>query len=165
MKTLALLVIHLLTMLAKRLGPGGAKAIIAESVLIKHQQLIVHRSIRKTPRLTTSDRFLCGFLVLFMHPRRIRKAAIVLKPATLTKFRSALLSRNYHRLFSSRKNAKPGPKGPSDNLVRVIVEMKQRNTPVWLSPDRSANQQSIRSQHRQRRSQTCARQALSPEAL
>ena len=128
MKTLALLVIHLLTMLAKRLGPGGAKAIIAESVLIKHQQLIVRRSIRKTPRLTTSDRFLCGFLVLFMHPRRIRKAALVLKPATLTKFRSALLSRNYHRLFSSRKNAKPGPKGPSDNLVGVIVEMKQRNT-------------------------------------
>jgi hypothetical protein len=128
MKTLALLVIHLLTMLAKRLGPGGAKAIIAESVLIKHQQLIVRRSIRKTPRLTTSDRFLCGFLVLFMHPRRIRKAAIVLKPATLTKFRSALLSRNYHRLFSSRKNAKPGPKGPSDDLVRVIVEMKKRNT-------------------------------------
>jgi hypothetical protein len=63
-----------------------------------------------------------------MHPRRIRKAAIALKPATLTKFRSTLLSRNYHRLFSSRKNAKPGPKGPSDDLVRVIVEMKQRNT-------------------------------------
>ena len=84
-------------MLAKRLGPGGAKAIIAKSVLIKHQQLIVRRSIRKTPRLTTSDRFLCGFLVLFMHPRRIRKAAIVLKPATLTNFRSTLSSRNYHR--------------------------------------------------------------------
>ena len=31
-----------------------------------------------------------------MHPSRIRKAAVVLKPATLTKFRSALLSRNYH---------------------------------------------------------------------
>ena len=62
-----------------------------------------------------------------MHPRRIRKAAVVLKPATLTKFRRALQSRNYHRLFSSRKNAKPGPKGPSDDLVRVIVELKRRN--------------------------------------
>ena len=41
--------------------------------------------------------------------------------------RSALLSRNYHLLFSSRKNAKPGPKGPADDLVRVIVELKQRN--------------------------------------
>ena len=127
MKTLALLLIHVLTTLAKRAGPGGAKAIIAESVLLKQQQLIARRSVGKTPRLTTSDRFLCGFLTLFMRPGRIRKAAVVLKPATLTKFRRALLSRNYHRLFSSRKNAKPGPKGPADDLVRVIVELKQRN--------------------------------------
>ncbi len=77
--------------------------------------------------MTPSDRVLCGFLALFLRPRRIRKAAIVLKPATLAKFRRTLLSRHYHRLFSSRKNAKPGPKGPSDELVRVIVEMKRRN--------------------------------------
>jgi putative transposase len=128
MKTLTLLVIHVLTTLAKRAGPGGAKAIIAESVLLKHQQLIAHRSTGITPRLTTLDRFLCGLLTLFMRPGRIRKAAVILKPATLTKFRRALLSRNYHRLFSSQKNRKPGPKGPSDDLVRVIVELKQRNT-------------------------------------
>ena len=127
METLVLLVIHVLTTLAKRAGPGGAKTIIAESVLLKHQQLIARRAIGKTLRLSTFDRFLCGFLTLFMRPARIRKAAVVLKPATLTKFRRALLSRNYHRLFSSRKNAKPGPKGPSDDLVRVIVELKQRN--------------------------------------
>jgi len=127
MKALALLVIHFLITLAQRVGPGGANAIIAESVLIKHQQLIARRSVVKTPRLTTSDRFLCGFLVQFMHPSRIRKAAVVIEPGTLTKFRRALLSRNYHRLFSSRKNAKPGPKGPSDDLVRVIVELKRHN--------------------------------------
>ena len=94
MKPLALLVMHVLTMLVERVGPGGVKAIIAESVLIKHQQLLVHRSGGKAPRLTTLDRFLCGFLVLFMHSRRIRKAAVVLKPATLTKFRCTLVNRN-----------------------------------------------------------------------
>ena len=114
-------------MLAQRLGPGGIKAIIAESVLLKHQELIARRSVGKTPRLTTSDRFLCSFLTLFMRPGRIRKAAVILKPATLTKFRRALVCRNYQLLFSSRKKAKPGPKGPSDALVRVIVEFKQRN--------------------------------------
>lgn len=128
MKTLALLLIHVLTTLAQRVGPGGIKAIIAESVLLKHQQLIAHRSGRKTPKLTTLDRFVCGFLVLFLHPRRIQEAAIVLKPATLDKVRRALLSRNYDRLFSSRKKGKSGPKGPSDDLVQVIVEMKRRNT-------------------------------------
>jgi putative transposase len=121
MKTLALVVIHALSMAAQRVGPGGIKAIIAESVLLKHQQLIARRSVGKMLRLTISDRLLCGFLVLFMHPGRIQKVAVVLKPATLTKFRRVLLSRNYHRLSSSQKNRKPGPKGPSDNLVRVIV--------------------------------------------
>ena len=128
MKTLALLVIHVLTMAAQRVGPGGVKAIIAESVLVKPQQLIARRSVGKMLRLTTSDRFLCGFLVLFMHPGRIQKVAVVLKPAALTKFRRVLLSSNYYRLFSSLKNRKPGPKGPSDDLVRIIVELKQRNT-------------------------------------
>ena len=85
MKILALLLIHVLTTMAQRVGPGGTKAIIAESVLVKHQQLIARRSVGKAPRLTTSDRFLCGFLVLFMHPRRIQKVAVVLKPATLAK--------------------------------------------------------------------------------
>ena len=55
------------------------------------------------------------------------KAAVVFKPATLTKFHRNLLSRNYHRLFSSRTNAKPGPKGPPNDLVRVFSEMKRRN--------------------------------------
>jgi len=132
MKTLAPLLIHVLTTLAKRAGPGGAKAIIAESVLLKHQQLIARRSAGKTPRMTTSDRFLCGFLVLFMHPGRIRKAAIVLKPATLTKYRRALLSRNYHRLFSSRKNAKPGPPGRYRSIFSVTSHLSLTSG-GWLS--------------------------------
>jgi len=82
-----------------------------------------------------------------MPPGRIRKAAVVLKPATLTKFRRALLSHKYHLLFSSRKNVKPGPKGPSDDLVRVIVELKQRNAQFGCPPDRPTDQQSVRRQH------------------
>ncbi len=71
MKTMALLTIHFLTTLAKRAGPGGTKAIIAESVLLKHQQLIAHRSTGKTLRLTTSDRFLMR-LTHFIHAREAK---------------------------------------------------------------------------------------------
>lgn len=127
MRTLLVLFLDLVTCVAKLLGPGGTKALIAESLLVKHQFLIIQRSCGTKPSLTTLDRFLCGFLSLFMHPQRIRKAAVIIKPATVTKFRRALSSRNYHQLFSSRRNVKPGPKGPSDELVRLIVEMKQRN--------------------------------------
>ncbi len=35
--------------------------------------------------------------------------------------------RKYRRLFSSGGKRKPGPKGPSQRLFEVIVEMKRRN--------------------------------------
>ena len=42
--------------------------------------------------------------------------------------RPALVHRKYHRLFSSSpRPKKPGPKGPSEPLIRAIVELKSRN--------------------------------------
>jgi hypothetical protein len=40
--------IHLLTVIARLLGPGGAKAVLAENLLLKHQLLIVNRSWRES---------------------------------------------------------------------------------------------------------------------
>jgi len=42
MKNLLVLLAHLLTTLARLLGPGGAKAIVADSLLMKQQLLIVN---------------------------------------------------------------------------------------------------------------------------
>ena len=65
---------------------------------------------------------------LFLSPGRIRKVAIGLRPATLLAFHQALVRRKYRRLFSSSGcPTKPGPKGPSDALIRAIVELKSRN--------------------------------------
>jgi len=44
MKVLLLMLAHLLTTLAQLLGPGGAKAIVADSPLMKQQLLIINRS-------------------------------------------------------------------------------------------------------------------------
>jgi hypothetical protein len=43
---MVILFAHLLTPAARLLGPGGAKAIIAENLLLKQQQLVVTRSRR-----------------------------------------------------------------------------------------------------------------------
>ena len=59
---------HLLTTLAKLLGPGGAKAIVADSLLMKQQLLIINRSRRRAPNLTAIDRILLGFWSLFLNP-------------------------------------------------------------------------------------------------
>ena len=53
MKDMVILLVHLLTTVAKLLGPGGAKAIIAENLLLKQQLLVVTRSRRRAPNLST----------------------------------------------------------------------------------------------------------------
>ena len=78
MKDLLLLLAHLLTTLAKLLGRGGAKAIVADSLLMKQQLLIINRPRRRAPNLTMIDRLLLGFWSLFLSSKRIRRAADML---------------------------------------------------------------------------------------
>ncbi len=127
MRIFLVLLLHLVTSVAKLIGPVGTKALIAESLLLKHQLLIVNRTRHRAPNLTSWDRVLFGLCSLFMKPNRIRKAAAVLSSVTLLKFHEAMKGRKNRRLFSSGGKRKPGPKGPSQQLIEVIVEMKRRN--------------------------------------
>ena len=55
MKDLLILLAHLLTTVAKLLGPGGARAIVADSLLMKQQLLVINRSRRRAPNLAAND--------------------------------------------------------------------------------------------------------------
>ncbi|MFT5393722.1 MAG: putative transposase, partial [Gammaproteobacteria bacterium] len=127
MKDLLLLLAHLLSTIAKLLGPGGAKSVVAQSLLMKQQLLIVNRSRRRTPRPSAFDRFQLGFWSLFLARRHIQRAAVIIRPSTLFTFHDIFKKRKYRLLYSSARRTKPGPKGPSLELVRAIVEMKLRN--------------------------------------
>ena len=128
MRELLILAIHLLVTFARLLRPGGVRAVAAESLLLKHQLVISNRSRQRAPNLTSIDRFVLALTTLCVNPRRIPKLGALIKPATLFKFHKALLDRKYRLLFSSSSHRrKPGPKGPSAELIAVIVEMKQRN--------------------------------------
>ena len=61
MRFLFILLGHLLTTIAKLVRPGGGRAIVAESVLLKQQLLVVGRSRHRTPNFSPLDRFLFGF--------------------------------------------------------------------------------------------------------
>ena len=123
----------MLTTVARLAGPGGARALVAESVLVKHQLLILSRSRKRSPNLRTGDRVVAGLCAVFMRPARLIRSAIVFKPRTLLNLHQALIQRKYRRLFSSRRPTKPGPKGPSPEVIAAVVEMKQRN-PSWGCP-------------------------------
>ena len=127
MKDLLVLLAHLLTTIAKLLGPGGARSVVADSLLMKQQLLVVNRSRRRAPNLSALDRFLLGFWSLFLKPRRIQRAAVIIRPATLLKFHDLLKKRKYRLLYSSGSKGKFGPKGPSREIIQAIVEFKQRN--------------------------------------
>jgi len=133
MRDLAVLFLHLLATVARLAGPGGARALVAESVLVKQQLLILNRSRRRSPNLRLADRVVAGACTLFMPPSRLVRAAIVLKPSTLLRLHRTLTQRKYRRLFSSRVPKKPGPKGPSQEVIAAVVGMKQRN-PTWGCP-------------------------------
>ncbi len=111
MRDLAVLLLHLVATVARLAGPGGARSVVAESLLLKQQLLILNRSRKRSPRLRLSDRMLAGVCALLMRPRRLVRSAIVLRPSTLFGLHRALTKRKYRRLFSSHVHAKSGPKG------------------------------------------------------
>jgi putative transposase len=109
------------------LRPGGARVVVAESLLLKHQLLISSRARRRAPNLNSFDRFVLGLGSLLVPASRIPKLAVILKPRTLLRFHEALKKRKYQWLFSSGGHRRPGPKGPSKELIDAIVEFKRRN--------------------------------------
>ena len=130
MRDLAVLFLHLLTTIARLAGPGGGRAVVAESVLVKHQLLILKRSRHRAPNLRPADRMVAGVCALLMRPSRLSRAAIILQPSTLVRFHRALVQRKYRLLFSSTVRKTPGPKGPHPDVIAAVVAMKQRN-PTW----------------------------------
>ena len=122
-----LLLLNPITSLAKLVRPGGYRALIAENLILKHQLIIHNRSRQRSPNLNTQDRIQLGFLTLFLTPRRIIRSAIIIRPSTLLRFHAALVKRKYQSLYSAHGGNKPGPKGPSRDVINAIVEIKHRN--------------------------------------
>ena len=55
-----------------RLGtPGGLRCVVAESVLMRHQLLILNRGRKRAPNLRSSDRIVAGLCTLLMRPIRV----------------------------------------------------------------------------------------------
>jgi hypothetical protein len=66
-------------------------------------------------------------------PEPLIRSAIVLKPSTLLRLHRALTKQKYRLLFSPQVRKTPGPKGPSQEVMAAVVDMKRRN-PTWGCP-------------------------------
>jgi hypothetical protein len=122
-----ILMAHLIVTIIRIMAPGGARAIVAESLLLKHHLLILNRSRKKAPKLRALDRILLGLSPMLVSPQRMPKVAVAVRPATLLRFHRALVRRKYQWLFSLKNQHRPGPKGPSKELIAAVLEIKRLN--------------------------------------
>ncbi len=102
MRVAFLLFVHLLVNVAKLSGPGGSKGLLAETLLIKHQLIVLNRSRRRAPNLTTWDRFLFGLTGFFVTPARMAKNTVVVSTSTSVGSRAGAVVREVQILSVSR---------------------------------------------------------------
>jgi hypothetical protein len=76
MRDLAILFIHLLATVAKLTRPGGARAVVAESLLVRHQLVVLNRGRERAPSLRPMDRVIAGLCVFFVRPGRLVRSAL-----------------------------------------------------------------------------------------
>ena len=108
--------------------PGGVKAMAAENIALRQQLIVVSRGRKCSPDLTFYDRLSFAFCASILSPSQLLKSAILIKPSTLLKLHKALIKRKYQLLFSGKANRKPGPTGPSTEIIAAVVAMKMHNS-------------------------------------
>ena len=127
MRDILTLFLHAIVVIIRLGQPGGLRSVVAESVLMRHQIQILNRGRKRAPNLRASDRIIAGLCSLLMRPARVLRSGLALKPSTLFHFHKLLTKQKYRLLFSPRRVRRPGPKGPTKELIDAVVEMKRRN--------------------------------------
>jgi hypothetical protein len=121
------LIAHLMLTLARLTGPGGVRAVAAESLAVKHQLLIVKRSRPRGPNLTGWDRLILGFCTLLVSTETLGQDRS--DPQDLDASAASPSFGEEQASASIRRQAalSPGPKGPSRELIDAVVDMKRSN--------------------------------------
>ena len=99
MRDIFALFLHVIVTLIRVALPGGLRSVVAESVLVRHQLLILNRGRKRAPNLRVSDRIIAGLCSLLIRPARLLRSAIVPRPSTLLRFHHMLIKRKYRLLF------------------------------------------------------------------
>jgi putative transposase len=124
MRDIFTLFLHAIVIIIRLARPGGLRSVVAESVLLRHR---LNRGRKRAPNLRVADRVIAGPCTLLMHPARVLRSAIALRPSKLMHFHKMLTKQKYRMLFSPKRVRRPGPKGPTKELIDAVVEMKLRS--------------------------------------
>ena len=101
--------------------------VMAETIAMKQELIVMNRSRKRSPTLATRDRFLFGLLTMLIGRCRLQKVAVIIKPATILSFHKAQVKQKYGRLYSNMTQKPPGRKLQDQALIDLVIEMKNRN--------------------------------------
>src|SRR5262245_48485254 len=158
---LLILAIHLLATVAKLLRPGGVRAVVAESVLLKHQLVISSRARRRAPNLNSFDRFVLGLGSLFVPAGPVPKLAVMLKPQDLVEIPRGAQETQIPVAFLVGGSSAPRPKRAIAGTHRRDRRVQAPQSPDRLSPHRPGDRADLWRRYRQRHRPPRAREALS----
>jgi len=136
MRDLVMLFVHLIATVARLLGRGGARAVVAESLLLKHQLLILNRPRVRAPNLRPIDRIIAGLCAGLMRPCRLLRSAIVLQLDQIPFWsardleRTLLHFRDYYnrdRVHASLRGATPACKAA--DISRRVISLSEYQWP------------------------------------
>src|SRR5204862_7531055 len=103
MRDIFTLFLHAIVTIIRLGQPGGLRSVVAESVLMRHQVLILNRGRKRSPNLRASDRIIAGLCTLMIPPARPLRSAIVLKPSPFLHFHKMLTNQQYRLLVSPER--------------------------------------------------------------
>jgi len=127
MRAIIQLIFTLLWLLIKVSKPGGTKGLISENLCLRQQLIILTKGRARSPNLTNMDRLIFGLCSALINTKRLKICAILLKPATILKIHQAFVKRKYNKLFSNKGTNKKRVCGPSEELIKLVLEYKHRN--------------------------------------
>ena len=124
MRDLVVLFLHLLATVARLAGPGGARSVVAESVLVTQQLLILNRSRKRSPHPNTPGSSPIG------NGGRLRQFIL---PSRDGEDEDARVSRTIQqgRKLAAPANSRRLPPQHRETPVKIQVVLKQSlNTPT-----------------------------------
>jgi hypothetical protein len=76
MRDFLILFVHLVVTVARLVRPGGLRSVVAESLLVRHQLLVLNRRRKRAPNLRGADQIIAGLCTLFMRLARVLHSAM-----------------------------------------------------------------------------------------
>jgi hypothetical protein len=70
MRDFLILFVHMIVTVARLARPGGLRSVIAQSVLVRHQLLVLNRGRKRVPNLRAADRTQTLFEILVAGPSK-----------------------------------------------------------------------------------------------